>query len=490
MENAQLDSGHSDYRYMSSESNEDPFRVCVHVLCEAGEAEFLQAAADQLLCVVQSQPELRLLRVSERGPYKPRPLHSQSQPALALILFLREDRVPSLQRLHSNLRRPPWRYHHTESVGGHGVVSAVTAASQDFYTLAPGTPLWALRQVHYGKEVVRFTVYCRYHSYGHMVRLYALLLGQRRVVQRKEDFCFSVVYSSTHTEVQLSLKRLPRGQLPVATESALLEFRVPDVGGLIPLLPRPCTPISSLRWQTHDYDNNKILLQVQPVKVRRRHTLAQIRSHHQPVGPSPNPSSPPIGCSPPASSDTPPRPPYGRGPASYRNRRYHRNSSSRSRTQTLPPARPRPQSQNPLREPAVFGEQWAGRRAHSFSGGVACPPFRLNVAALVGAVETDVDTGRRLSGTGLDLSVVSAYSQLRPQTTSSQSEGPSQSALQGNVSLTTTACHQPQKPLDDDGLVTWSSDLDTHTLNTPAHTHSHTHRHDASEEEEEQEFYI
>ncbi|XP_076120658.1 protein FAM124A [Alosa pseudoharengus] len=377
---------------MSSESNEDPFRVCVHVLCEAGEAEFLQAAADQLLCVVQSQP------------------------ALALILFLREDRAPSLQHLHSNLRRPPWRYHHTESVGGRGVVSAVTAAAQDFYTLAPGTPLWALRQVHYGKEVVRFTVYCRYHSYAHMVRLYALLLGQRRVVQRKEDFCFSVVYSSTHTEVQLSLKRLPRGQLPVATESALLEFRVPDVGGLIPLLPRPCTPISSLRWQTHDYDNNKILLQVQPVRVRRRHTVAQIRSH-QAAGPSPCPSPPP--------SDTPPGPPYGRGPASYRNRRYHRNSSSRSRTQTLPPARPRPQSQNPLREPEVMRELWAGRRARSFCGfPSATPPFRLNVAALVGAVETDVDTGRRLSGTGLDLSVVSAYSQHSPQTPSSQSARP------------------------------------------------------------------
>ncbi|XP_041935274.1 protein FAM124A [Alosa sapidissima] len=415
---------------MSSESNEDPFRVCVHVLCEAGEAEFLQAAADQLLCVVQSQPELRLLRVSERGPYKPRPYHSQSQPALALILFLREDRAPSLQHLHSNLRRPPWRYHHTESIGGRGVVSAVTAAAQDFYTLAPGTPLWALRQVHYGKEVVRFTVYCCYHSYAHMVRLYALLLGQRRVVQRKEDFCFSVVYSSTHTEVQLSLKRLPRGQLPVATESALLEFRVPDVGGLIPLLPRPCTPISSLRWQTHDYDNNKILLQVQPVRVWRRHTVAQIRCH-QAAGPSPCPSPPP--------SDTPPKPPYGRGPASYRNRRYHRNSSSRSRTQTLPPARPRPQSQNPLREPEVMRELWAGRRARSFCGfPSATPPFRLNVAALVGAVETDVDTGRRLSGTGLDLSVVSAYSQHSPQTPSSQSARPispsRQSALSGAVS--------------------------------------------------------
>lgn len=226
------------------------------------------------MCV---QPELRLLRVSERGPCKPHPHLSQTptpQPSLALILFLREDRGPSLQRLHGSMRRSPWRYHHTEQLGGRGV-SAVTPTSQDFYTLALGTPLWALRQVHYGKEVVRFTIYCRYHSYGPMVRLYSLLLGRRRLVQRKDDFCFSVVYCSAHTEVQLSLKRLSRGQMPVATESALLEFRVPDVGGLIPLLPRPCTPISSLRWQTHDYDNNKILLQVHTLE----HTHSFINTH-------------------------------------------------------------------------------------------------------------------------------------------------------------------------------------------------------------------
>ncbi|XP_031434280.1 protein FAM124A, partial [Clupea harengus] len=468
---ARAESGQSDYRYMSSESSEDPFRVCVHVLCEAGEAGLLQAAADELLCVVQ--PELRLLRVSERGPYKPRPHHTQTpppQPALALILFLREDHAPSLQRLHSNLRQPPWRYHHTERVGGRGV-SVATPACQDFYTLAPGTPLWAVRQVHYGKEVVRFTVYCRFHSYADMVRLYQLLLGQRRVVQRKEDFCFCVVFSSAHTEVQLSLKRLSPGQLPVATESALLEFRVPHVGVLIPLLPRPCTPISSLRWQTHDYDNNKILLQVQPLRVRRRHTVAQVMPH--PGGPSPCPSPPP--------SAPPPRPPYGRGPASYRNRRYHRNSSSRSRTQTLPLAKPRPQSQNPLWELEVFREQWAGRRSRSFcappSVGVAAPPpFRLNVAALVGAVETDVDTGRRLSGSSLDLSVVSAYSQTNQSPhTPAQSPSPSRQSAPPRsscISMTTTDC-PPHKPLPHDGGLSWSrSEPSTHTLRN---THSHTH---------------
>lgn len=38
------------------------------------------------------------------------------------------------------------------------------------------------------------------------------------------------------------------------------------------------------------------------------------------------------------------------------------------------------------------------------------PPFRLNVDALVGAEETDVDTGDKVSpGSAVDLTVVSAY---------------------------------------------------------------------------------
>jgi hypothetical protein len=140
-------------------------------------------------------------------------------------------------------------------------VLTLAPCSQDFFTLAPGTPLWAVRQVHYGKEIVRFTVYCRHDNYGDMVRLYRLLL-QRRPAQKKEDFCFFVVYANPDTEIQLSFKRLPRGQSPARAHSAVVEIRVRDVGSLVPLLPQPCSPISPVRWQTEDYDGNKILLQV------------------------------------------------------------------------------------------------------------------------------------------------------------------------------------------------------------------------------------
>lgn len=244
----------------------------MHIITDPGQATPLQRAADALLSWIH--PELQLFRVSERAAWQQRPKRPRAagpgqQRALAIILFLQEeesygcaDRVPRPLRA---LQRPPWRYHHTERAGGR--LLPLAPGGQDFFSLAPGTPLWAVRQVHYGKEIIRFTVYCRHHSFGDMVRMYRLLL-QRPLAQRREDFCFFLVYSNQDTEIQLSFKRLPPGQSPAPTDAAVMEFRVRDVGGLVPLLPHPCTPISQLRWQTEDYDGNKILLQVLLPQIR------------------------------------------------------------------------------------------------------------------------------------------------------------------------------------------------------------------------------
>ena len=248
---------------------QDPFLVSVHLIADPGQGRFLQRAADGLLAWVH--PELQLFRVSERASVS-RPKHHQnhqngpmapSQPSMAVIVFLQEayGGEEQILSLHRALQRPPWRYHHTEKVSNGRRMLPLTPCSQDFFTLSSGTPLWAVRQVHYGKEIVRFTVYCRHENYVDMVRLYKLLL-QRRVSQKKEDFCLFVVYSNPDMEIQLSFKRLPRGQSPLVMESAVMEVRVRDVGTLVPLLPQPCSPISEVRWQTEDYDGNKILLQV------------------------------------------------------------------------------------------------------------------------------------------------------------------------------------------------------------------------------------
>ncbi|CAG08281.1 unnamed protein product, partial [Tetraodon nigroviridis] len=391
---------------------QDPFLVSVHLIADPGEGRILQRAADSILACVH--PDLQLFRVSERAALARRPgarqrqsaeLGPARQPALALILFLQEacgGEEEELLALRRALRRPPWRYHHTETVSSRRMLP-LSPGSQDFFTLAPGTPLWALRQVHYGREIVRFTVYCQHQNYGDTVRLYRLLL-RRRVWQRKEDFCFFLLYSNPRLEIQLSFKRLPPGRRPAVLESALLEVRVRDVGALVPLLPRPCSPISQVRWRTEDYDGNQILLQVQ---VRPPSTTKTL--------PHGTKSAPPT---------------LSRSAAHPRTRRHHHHhhrAASQLRDQPRFPQHPQGEA-----------EWWAEPRRSSRSGSLASlphlgsasfrstcsspgpsslrrssslvPPCRFSMDALVGAEETDVDTGDRVSpGGGVDLSVVSAY---------------------------------------------------------------------------------
>ncbi|KAM7181342.1 protein FAM124A isoform 1-T1 [Macrochelys suwanniensis] len=269
------ETGGSEYSRMSStnselsvEDNQDPFLVSIHIITDPGESKILQQAIDKLLAWIH--PDLQLFRVSERRvsrKHRKSGKPAVSQPALAVILFLQEEygEEPILQ-LHETFQRPPWHYHHTERV--HGKFLPYMPCSQDFFTLAHGTPLWAIRPVHYGREIIRFAIYCRNENFVDIMKLYQLIL-KRPVCQKKVDFCVFSVYSNMDIDIQFSLKRLPKGQIPTPTESAVLEFRVEDVGQLVPLLPSPCSPISEGRWQTEDHDGNKILLQQARVGYRK-----------------------------------------------------------------------------------------------------------------------------------------------------------------------------------------------------------------------------
>ncbi|KAM7380065.1 hypothetical protein PAMP_003385 [Pampus punctatissimus] len=419
---------------------QDPFLVSVHLIADPGQGKFLQHAADSVLAWVH--PELQLFRVSERASICQRPCPKRHQngsqtaacqPALAVILFLQEacGGEEQILMLHHTLQRPPWYYHHTEEVSNGRRMLPLTPCSQDFFTLAPGTPLWAVRQVHYGKEIVRFTIYCRHENYVDMVRLYKLLL-QRRIAQKKEDFCFFVVYSNLDMEIQISFKRLPRGQSPVPLESAVMEMRVRDVGALVPLLPHPCSPISEVRWQTEDYDGNKILLQVQGAYFKNRTDPSLISS-----------SIVTESASAPST--------FIRSAASCRNHRHHHRTTSHPQVQNHPSHSSLPLACEDVEEQDQWADQchtdswrakWRSHRSISLfslpnlgsaSSRSSCsspgpppnphygshslnrhssliPPFRLNVDALIGAEETDVDTGNKVNlASSVDLTVVSAY---------------------------------------------------------------------------------
>eukprot|EP00062_Callorhinchus_milii_P021116 gi/632977508/ref/XP_007905385.1/ PREDICTED: protein FAM124A [Callorhinchus milii] len=241
----------------------DPFLVTMHIIADPGNSGALQNAIDSLLKWINLN--LQLFIVSERGlPQKTKPGSGiVIQPALAVILFMQEDyEEDEIFQLHGSFLRPPWQYHHTERVKGRNL--PYVPRNQAFFTLADHTALWAVRQVHYGKEIIRFTVYCSFENFVDMVKMYQLIL-RREVSKRKADFVFFTIYSNLDVDIQFSLKRLPKGQYPTPTESAVLEFRVQDIGHLVALLPNACSPISDVRWQTEDCDGNKLLLQVRAV---------------------------------------------------------------------------------------------------------------------------------------------------------------------------------------------------------------------------------
>ncbi|NXG46780.1 F124A protein, partial [Psilopogon haemacephalus] len=430
---------------LSVEGIQDPFLVSVHIIADPGESKTLQQAIDQLLAWIH--PDLQLFRVSERRVPKKHKKPGKagvSQPALAIILFLQEEygEEPILQ-LHETFQRPPWHYHHTERV--HGKFLPYMPCSQDFYTLAPETPLWAIRPVHYGKEIIRFTIYCRGENFADILKLYELIL-KRPVCQKKADFCVFPVYSNMEIDIQFSLKKLPKGQVPMPTESAVLEFRVKDVGQLVPLLPNPCSPISEGRWQTEDHDGNRILLQVSSIQKEIETYLLQTgswcrKSAKQNKQPYPSVSTDSRFTALPAflpqSHQYVPEQPKETAP----NKVHHPNGLGHYLGFSQQDLRHSDQGDFTRRSSSASSISWSFQRSKSLfclptvnSSSASetfhfskpfqflntespatrlktwrCSP-RLNIDDLEGAQETDVDTGMKLSVS--DLSVVSAYSAL------------------------------------------------------------------------------
>ncbi|XP_051534495.1 protein FAM124B isoform X1 [Myxocyprinus asiaticus] len=259
--------------------DQEPLPVTVHLLTNPGDSLLLQHTLDRLLKWVR--PGFRLFHVSERacplrdyGRADLRP--AAGYPSHAVTLFLHESYGEErILRVLDFLQCPPWQYHHTESCGGRagGIHISSAAApsnallrpyllpSRDFYSLGVGMPVWGVRPVHYGGEVVRVTLHSTYDNFEDMVRLYETVL-QRRAEEQKTGFCWFTLLMDGGFSLQLALKQLSPGVRVERCHSAVLQFRVGEIGQLVPLLPNTCSPISATRWHTEDLDGNKILFQV------------------------------------------------------------------------------------------------------------------------------------------------------------------------------------------------------------------------------------
>lgn len=270
--------------------DQEALPVTMHLLTNPGDSLLLQHTLDRLLKWVC--PGLRLFHVSERAC----PLRNYARanlctvaghPSHAVTLFLHESYGEKrIHRVLEFLQCPPWQYHHTESCGSRvGDMSSITSPSnalmrpcllpsRDFYSLGVGMPVWGVRTVHYGKEVARVTLHSTYDNFEDTVRLYETVL-QRRAEEQKTGFCWFTLFTERGFILQLAIKQLSPGLRVEPCYSSVLQFRVGEVGQLVPLLPNPCSPISTTRWHTEDLDGNKILFQVKsPAQPQRFLTSA------------------------------------------------------------------------------------------------------------------------------------------------------------------------------------------------------------------------
>ncbi|XP_034024076.1 protein FAM124B isoform X2 [Thalassophryne amazonica] len=275
-------------RFRRRQQQQQLLLMNLHVLANPGDSLLLQHTLDRLLRWLC--PSLRIFHVSERAsPFKD---YTRSHlcpvagyPSLSITFFLHEvygeERI---LRVLDFFQRPPWQYHHTESCGSQTGGVHITSSSsklrpyllpsRDFYSLGDGMPVWGVRPVHCGGEILRVTLYSGYDNYEDEVRLYETVL-QQQAQEQKTGFCWFTLHTEPGLCLQLALKQLPPGVRVEPCSSAVLQFSVEEIGQLVPLLPNPCTPISTTRWQTEDLDGNKVLFQVKtPAHPQRPLTCA------------------------------------------------------------------------------------------------------------------------------------------------------------------------------------------------------------------------
>ncbi|XP_072180119.1 protein FAM124A-like [Diadema setosum] len=254
----------------SEESNDgdlakDPYGLTLHFVTDPGESIKLRKLIHPL--VKHFDHSFKMFNIAERS--RPNGQFNNGNgvdrdvfPALAVMLFLHIDEDSDDRRIASAqeyLKKKPWKYHHNTHVPGKYFLCEPNF--QNFYTTEQDMPLWAVRQVHYGKEHLRFMMYSSSENWEDMVRFYSLVLN-RKVEYQKDDFCYFVTHSRDTSDIQFALKRVPDECSVRPLNTTFLQFKVREVGDLVPLLPNSCSPISPQRWQTTDPDGNVTLILV------------------------------------------------------------------------------------------------------------------------------------------------------------------------------------------------------------------------------------
>lgn len=212
-------------------------------------------------------PDLHILKITDQSDRLDNTMASLKDlsariPSVAVMIFLQEEGSLGFERIQTAKRyfeKSPWKFHHSEHVH-RGTINPYPYNNQDFYYTSEDLPLWAIRQVHAGKEFVRIVLFASETQWQQMTQFYKLIIGSEPDVKR-EDFCLFTVVVFPNFNIQLALKKLKGDTKPRVLESVRVNFRVNDLSNIIPLLPNVCRPLSDTRWETTDNDGNVVILE-------------------------------------------------------------------------------------------------------------------------------------------------------------------------------------------------------------------------------------
>ena len=216
-------------------------------------------------------PDLHVLKITDKSEgidnsFTSLPDLSATLPSMAIMMFLQEEgplgfkRIQTVQRCFEKF---PWKFHHSEHVA-RGAINPYPYNSRDFYYTSEDMPLWAVRQVHTGKEFFRTMLFVGERNWTKMMQFYKLVIG-REPDMKREDFCLFTINAFQNFDVQLALKKLKGDTKPRVLGSVRLQFKVSDLSNIVSLLPNVCRPLSDARWETTDVDGNFVVLEIPQV---------------------------------------------------------------------------------------------------------------------------------------------------------------------------------------------------------------------------------
>ncbi len=205
-------------------------------------------------------------------------------PCLAIVLFLRDDSFVGdemVTQAKEHFNSPPWKFHHSETVS-RGKINACPFNKQDYYVAGNDSPLCAIRQVHCGKQLLRLVRFVSSANWKDCINFYSLVLAQEPDMV-KSDFCLFTTGSQDNYDIQLALKRVPKGIECRSIATSTLCFRITQVGHVVPLLPNVCTCTSEVRWETVDPDGNRVNFEVIRSQAHEDNVAASPVKHRTPL---------------------------------------------------------------------------------------------------------------------------------------------------------------------------------------------------------------